>query len=125
VLNVKNRVADPNGFSCHSVGNSRFLRNDKKRFLRNDKKNSFISAQSVLPLYHTLFLSYTEKGDNRKVKRTLSGTKVISFSDSPNPFLSFYFHQLWKTKEYDIVSSGTFQTTIVTMTFLLPESYMN
>jgi hypothetical protein len=41
-------------------------------------------------------------------KERSSGTKVISLSDSPNPFLYFYFPKLWETKEYNIVSYGTF-----------------
>jgi hypothetical protein len=52
-------------------------------------------------------------------KERFPGTKVISFSNSPNPFLSFYFPKLWKPKESNIVSSGTFQTTIVTILILI------
>ncbi|MEN9612600.1 MAG: hypothetical protein RLZZ628_3414 [Bacteroidota bacterium] len=31
-------------------------------------------------------------------KERFSDAKVISFSDSPNPFLYFYFYKLWGDK---------------------------
>ncbi|MEN9611248.1 MAG: hypothetical protein RLZZ628_2062 [Bacteroidota bacterium] len=49
-------------------------------------------------------------------KERFPDAKVISFSDSPNPFLYFYFCKLERTKWYNIVSFCRFQTALVTTT---------